>query len=311
MTRVAKQAPRRRAWQGFTLIEILVVIVIIGLLASIAFVAFGGARSFFGGATAKARLDDLAQVLEAYKLEHGEYPPDACATPAEIRRHILKRWKKVLKSGNVDAMVDYVCGDVYGGFDEHCVAQNPGAALLFWLAGPDQNGFSADDVNPFGPGSSAADARETPALELAYDSTGTNGGNYNERGLMFQGNPIVYFRAGGDGCYHGKDFHVDPEDSGNVAAPYMKNGRWLNDKSFQLILPGEDGLYGSDPFVEGEEHEAHIHGNGSSHDHPHAHDEACAVYVARDLAVPASVSAADRDNVTNFAQGGTLDGEME
>lgn len=304
MTRVAKRAPRRRARQGFTLIEILVVIVIVGLLASIAFVAFGGARSFLGGATAKARLDDLAQVLEAYKLEHGEYPPDACATPAEIRRHILKRWKNALKSGNVDAMVDYVCNDVYG-FDAGGVAQNPGAALLFWLAGPDQDGFSADDVNPFGPGSDAADARETPALELAYDSAGTNGGNYNERGLMFQGNPIVYFRAGGDGCYHGKDFHVGPDD---VAAPYMKNGRWLNDKSFQLILPGEDGLYGSDPFAD-EEHGAHIH--GSSHDHPHAHDEACADYVARDLAVPASLSAADRDNVTNFAQGGTLEGEIE
>lgn len=305
MTCVAKRAAGRRAWQGFTLIEILVVIVIIGLLASIAFVAFGGARGFFAGASAKARLDDLAQVLEAYKLEHGEYPPDSNATPAEIRRHILKRWKKALKGGNVEGMVDYVCDDVYE-FDANGVAQKPGAALLFWLAGPDQDGFSADEENPFGPGSDANDARETPAMELAYDSDGTNGGNYNDKGLMFQNYPIVYFRADGDGCYHGKDFHVGAD---GVAAPYMKNGRWLNDKSFQLILPGEDGLYGSEPFAD-EAHGAHSHGHSDA-GHVHAHDGECEEYVARDLADSSTLSAADRDNVTNFAEGGTLEGEME
>ncbi|MBR4832867.1 MAG: type II secretion system protein [Thermoguttaceae bacterium] len=306
MTSVAKRAAARRALKGFTLIEVLVVIAIIGLLAGIAFTAFGGARSFFAGASAKTRLDDLAQVLETYKLEHGEYPPDACATPSEIRRHILKRWKKALKGGNVDAMVEYVCDEVYK-FDANGVAQKPGAALLFWLAGPDQDGFSADEENPFGPGSDADDSRETPAMELAYDADGTNGGNYNDKGLMFQGNPIVYFRAGADGCYHGKDFHVG---AGDVAAPYMKNERWINDKSFQLILPGEDGLYGSDPFAEGEAHGAHSHGNAGS-GHVHAHDGECDEYAARDLADSTTLSAADRDNVTNFAEGATLESEME
>lgn len=287
MTSVAKRAAERRALQGFTLIEILVVIVIIGLLASIAFTAFGGARGFFAGATAKARLDDLAQVLEAYKLEHGEYPPDSNATPAEIRRHILKRWKKALKGGNVEGMVDYVCDDVYE-FDANGVAQNPGAALLFWLAGPDQDGFSADEENPFGPGSDANDARETPAMELAFDSDGTNGGNYNDRlGLMFQNKSIAYFRAE-KGAYDGKRFDVGDE---GLAQPYMKNGSWYNADSFQLIFPGEDGLFGEADSAEAE------------HDHKHERDLAGGEHSA--------VSAADRDNVTNFAESATLEGEME
>lgn len=286
MTSVAKRAAGRRAPQGFTLIEILVVIAIIGLLASIAFVAFGGARSFFAGATAKARLDDLAQVLEAYKLEHGEYPPDACATPAEIRRHILKRWKKALKGGNVEGMVDYVCNDVYK-FDANGVAQNPGAALLFWLAGPDRDGFSADEENPFGPGSDANDARETPAMELAFDSDGTNGGNYNDRlGLMFQNKSIAYFRAE-KGAYDGKRFDVGDE---GLAQPYKKNERWYNGDSFQLIYPGEDGVFGADDNEHGHQHERDLGAEEREH---------------------SSVSVADRDNVTNFAESATLEGEME
>jgi prepilin-type N-terminal cleavage/methylation domain-containing protein len=79
MTSVAKRAAERRALQGFTLIEILVVIAIIGLLAGIALVAFGGARGFFAGATAKARLTDVGTALEMYKQKYGEYPPDSCA----------------------------------------------------------------------------------------------------------------------------------------------------------------------------------------------------------------------------------------
>lgn len=299
MTRVAKRAAGRRAPQGFTLIEILVVIVIIGLLASIAFVAFGGARGFFAGATAKARLTDLETALEIYKQKYGEYPPDSCAcrccaNPASpnydkarniVRRHILKRWPKVLKTGEIDQMVDEVgrrCGD------------HPGKALLFWIAYHDGEGMAADEQHPFGEydgsGYEIADdePRETTIMELAFDADGTNGGNYNDRlGLMFQNKSIAYFRAE-KGAYDGKRFDVGDE---GLAQPYMKNGSWYNADSFQLIFPGEDGLFG-----EADEHED---------EHGHQHD--------RDLAggEHSAVSAADRDNVTNFAESGTLEGELE
>ena len=301
MTRVAKRAAGRRAPQGFTLIEILVVIVIIGLLASIALVAFGGARGFFAGATAKARLTDLETALEIYKQKYGEYPPDSCAcrccyNPDSpnyekarniVRRHILKRWPKVLKTGEVDKMVDEVgkrCGD------------HPGKALLFWLAYHDGEGMAADEQHPFGaydPDEDCyeiadAEPRETTVMELAYDEEGTNGGNYNKRlGLMFQNKSIAYFRAE-KGSYEGKRFDVGDE---GLAQPYQKDGRWYNADSFQLIFPGEDGLFG-----EADEHE---------YEHGHQHD--------RDLAggEHSSFSVADRDNVTNFAEGGTLEGEME
>lgn len=292
MTRVAKRAAGRRAPQGFTLIEILVVIVIIGLLASIAFVAFGGARGFFAGATAKARLTDLETALEIYKQKYGEYPPDSCACRCcaneaspnydtarnIVRRHILKRWPKVLKTGEIDNMIAEV--------GSRC-ADHPGKALLFWLAF-DGDGFFADEENPFGLGLSDDEPRETPIMELAFDSDGTNGGNYNDRlGLMFQNKSIAYFRAE-KGAYDGKRFDVGDE---GLAQPYMKNGSWYNADSFQLIYPGEDGLFGEkDPD---EEEHGHFHNRdllGGDH---------------------AAFSVADRDNVTNFAESATLEGEME
>ncbi|SEL57493.1 general secretion pathway protein G [Roseateles sp. YR242] len=68
--------PRRRprATRGFTLLELLVVIVIIGLLA-----AYVGPRYFSQlgkseRSTAKAQIEGLGKALDAYRLDTGRYP---------------------------------------------------------------------------------------------------------------------------------------------------------------------------------------------------------------------------------------------
>jgi len=277
---------------GFTLIEILAVIAIIGLIAAATLVALGGARGFFSSVTTKSRLDDVAQCLEMYKQKFGEYPPDCCATKAEIRRHILKRWPRTLKSGVVDDMVELAFNETA---DE---GSDPGVAALFWMAGvPDKagdevayDGFLADEENPFGVGMSGdaigKEPRETPIIELTFDSDGSQGGNYNKLGLIFKGQPIVYFRND----YEGKDKHVP---GSGVAAPYMKGGKWYNADSFQLVLPGEDGSFG-DHNEEGEE----------QHEHGRSGED-------RDLKDADSVSIADWDNITNFSNGATLESERD
>ena len=65
---------RRSLRAGFTLIEILVVIVVIAILATLVapnvFQHVGAAKS----ATAKSQIEMLSAALDAYRLDNGSYP---------------------------------------------------------------------------------------------------------------------------------------------------------------------------------------------------------------------------------------------
>ncbi len=67
---------RRRGQRGFTLVELLVVLVILGLIAAF---AAPQVLKYLGGAktsSAKIQIERLSGVLDLYRLEVGLYPGD-------------------------------------------------------------------------------------------------------------------------------------------------------------------------------------------------------------------------------------------
>lgn len=59
---------------GFTIVELLVVIVVIGILASITIVAYSGVTARANKAAAQASAATVAKKIEAYNAEAGAYP---------------------------------------------------------------------------------------------------------------------------------------------------------------------------------------------------------------------------------------------
>ena len=59
---------------GFTLVELMVVIAIMGVLAAIAIPRFSGATDRADAAKVEADMSTMASALEVYRVNHGSYP---------------------------------------------------------------------------------------------------------------------------------------------------------------------------------------------------------------------------------------------
>lgn len=73
---------------GFTIVELLIVIVVIGVLAAISIVAYGGIAQRSYAAKAASVIDGYVKIVNLYKVDNGTYPSFsditgyACLAPA-------------------------------------------------------------------------------------------------------------------------------------------------------------------------------------------------------------------------------------
>ena len=63
---------------GFTIVELLIVIVVIGILAAIVIVAYNGVQTRARDSQRKSDLSQLAKIISLYSVDNGDYAEAGC-----------------------------------------------------------------------------------------------------------------------------------------------------------------------------------------------------------------------------------------
>jgi prepilin-type N-terminal cleavage/methylation domain-containing protein len=218
--------PSEECRRGFTLVEMLVVVVIIGILAGLITAAALRARTRARIALIVLEVSELDAACKMFKERFGEYPPDSAAATTNFVKRAFPR---------------------FPGTAPATMTPTPEKALVVWLGGMPKsgrpNGFSADPANPF---DTTAPGGILPFFDFDASRIKTN--TYWPSGVTLDTATVtaskagyVYFRAE-NGDYMGK--------TSTTGAVPMKDGRitgtpWMNPGSFQILACGLDGKWGS------------------------------------------------------------------
>lgn len=263
---------------AFTLVELLVVITIIGILASLVAVAAQSAINTARNTRIKVEVDQLDAAMKDFKQKFGAYPPADFRNPASnvaLKSFIARAFPRY-NQANLDA--DLKAAGV------NTTTFDAGRALTFWLSR-----LSLDVTRPFDPtgsrqvmysfdklrlrsGEPFVDADSNGAYNAGDSFTDSNGnGSYDLEpqyyltpGADFD-SPIVYFDhrsmgAGGDGVtipsgaftftYSAQTGPAQPYLTRTLPDPPAPNEKfvqatdeWANRDSFQIISAGQDGAF--------------------------------------------------------------------
>ncbi len=141
--------PRRRG--GFTLIEVLLVLLIIGLLAGVAIFAMGGAQTDAQIDTTRAKLVEIENAIERYTLRFGQPPSEAdglqalLTGPTEDVDDTGRAFGPLLRGG------ESALQDAWGNEINYEVVEDDGRRRFYiWSNGPNgtNDNREGDDILP-------------------------------------------------------------------------------------------------------------------------------------------------------------------
>ena len=281
MATIGIRPERRWKSRGFTLVELLTVIVIIGILIALISAATITARARAREAAIYTQIKQLEAALMEYKNQFGEFPPDFSGPNRnlDIERHIRRRWPRFRVDPSVvnspTPLYDTLKLRLANEYNIDLDALDARSALVFWLGGlPDIKpgdpflqpgsvykpvGFHADEANPVQRGEPRTGSLfEFDPTKIAWTGSPISVMTYvpDTRIVSDSNQPpsVVYFRSDrapdGTRTYATKHLIVVVGESGEPVhlgcVPYRvsTSENWRNPDSFQLIHPGLDGDYG-------------------------------------------------------------------
>lgn len=118
----------KRNERGFTLIELMVVIVIIGILAGLIVPRIMGRTDEARQAKARLQIESIGTALKLYRLDNGNYPTTEQGLQALVEApsvgQLAKKWREggYLESGKIpkdpwDSEFIYISPGTHGEFD--------------------------------------------------------------------------------------------------------------------------------------------------------------------------------------------------
>ena len=215
-----------RKRSGFTLVELLVVIGIIGLLAAIITPVVMQSLTKARNAAIKAEIDMLHMAIMNYKNEYGSFPPCASGTTAGdlAAKHIFRIFPRTSNIGS-----------------EVTAAVTPQNALVGWLTGYTSN--------PQYPVSGTATSPRQKLFD--FDSSRISSSTYFPSGK--QNSPYIYIRSGtsvtsgygviGTGT---ASYSIGPSTYVPEVQVTASVTQFFNPDTFQILCSGRDEQWNTD-----------------------------------------------------------------
>ncbi|WP_174847879.1 type II secretion system major pseudopilin GspG [Yersinia artesiana] len=149
------QLTRKHRQGGFTLLEIMVVIVILGVLASLTIPSLMGNKDRADNQKAVSDLVTLENALDMYKLDNSRYPTTAQGLSALVTKPTLA---PVPRSYRAEGYIRRLPADPWGS-PYQLTSPGEHGAVDIYSVGPDGLPQTEDDINNWDIG---ANGEETP-----------------------------------------------------------------------------------------------------------------------------------------------------